>query len=123
MRKYRNCKITVNGMTFDSRREYNRYTELWLLERAGKIRELERQKKYILIPAMYETFERYGKNGQRLKDGRRCIEKECAYYADFAYINKDNEIIVEDAKGVRTKDYIIKRKLMLFIHGIRIKEV
>ena len=58
MRKYRNCKITVNGMTFDSRREYNRYIELQLLERAGKIRELERQKKYILIPAMYETFER-----------------------------------------------------------------
>lgn len=122
MRKYRNCKITVNGMKFDSRREYNRYIELQLLERAGEIRELERQKKYILIPAMYETFERYGKNGQRLKDGRRCIEKECAYYADFAYI-KDGEIVVEDAKGVRTKDYIIKRKLMLFIHGIKIKEV
>ena len=122
MRKYKNSKITVNGMTFDSRREYYRYKELWFLERAGKIQKLERQKKYILIPAMYETFERYGKNGQRLKEGKRCIEKECAYYADFAYI-KDGETIVEDAKGVRTKDYIIKRKLMLFIHGIRIKEV
>ena len=52
------------------------------------------------------------------------IEKSCVYIADFVY--KDEETgrtVVEDAKGVKTKDYIIKRKLMLWLHGIRIAEV
>lgn len=120
--KYRNKKITVDGITFDSRREYNRFVELQLLERAGQIQALELQKKFVLIPAQYETFERYGKAGQRLKDGKRCIEKECAYIADFVY-TENGETVVEDTKGMRTKDYIIKRKLMLYTHGIKIKEV
>lgn len=120
--KYRNKKITVDGITFDSRREYNRYRELKLLERAGQIQGLELQKKYVLIPAQYETYARYGKSGQRLKDGRKCIEKECAYKADFVY-TENGQTVVEDTKGMRTKDYIIKRKLMLFVHGIKIKEV
>ena len=78
--------------------------------------------KFVLIPAQYETFERYGKKGQRLKDGQRCIEKECAYIADFVY-QQGEKIIVEDTKGFKTKDYIIKRKLMLYELGIRISEV
>lgn len=120
--KYGNKKATVDGIPFDSRREANRYRELKLLERVGQIQELELQKKFVLIPAQYETFERYGKNGQRLKDGQKCIEKECAYYADFVY-TEWGETVVEDAKGMRTKDYIIKRKLMLYMHNIKIKEV
>ena len=123
MRKYGNRKITINGIMFDSIREANRYRELRLLERAGEIHTLELQKKYVLIPAQYETVERYGKKGQRLKDGQRCIEKECAYIADFTYFKRSGTFVVEDAKGMRTKEYIIKRKLMLYIHGIRIKEV
>lgn len=122
MSKYNNRKITIDGIAFDSRREANRYRELKLLERAGQIQGLELQKKYLLIPAQYETFERYGKKGQRLKDGCRCIEKECAYIADFVYSEGD-KLIVEDTKGMRTKEYIIKRKLMLERYGIRIKEV
>lgn len=122
MSKYHNRKITVDGITFDSRREYNRYRELKLLERAGIIQGLELQKKYVLIPAQYETFERYGVKGQRLKDGRKCIEKECAYIADFVY-TENGETVVEDTKGMRTKEYIIKRKLMLHIHNIKIKEM
>ena len=122
MTKYHNRKITVDGITFDSRREYNRYRELKLLERAGIIQGLELQKKYVLIPAQYETFERYGKKGQRLKDGQKCIEKECAYIADFVY-TENGKSVVEDTKGMRTKEYIIKRKLMLYVHGIRVKEV
>lgn len=121
-RKYHNKKITVDGITFDSRREYNRFRELQLLERAGQIQGLELQKKFVLLPTQYETFERYGAKGQRLKDGKRCIEKECAYIADFVY-TENGETVVEDTKGMRTKEYIIKRKLMLYIHGIKIREV
>lgn len=122
MNKYRNRKITVDGIMFDSRREADRYRELKLLERAGVIHGLELQKKYVLIPAQYENFVRHGKNGQKLKGGRRCIERECSYLADFVY-EQNGETVVEDTKGMRTKEYIIKRKLMLFIHGIQIKEV
>lgn len=121
-RKYGNKKITVDGITFDSRREASRYRELKLLEKAGKIYALDLQVKYVLIPPQYELIERYGKKGQRLKDRRKCIEKECAYIADFVYY-QNGEKVVEDAKGVRTKDYIIKRKLMLWQFGIKIKEV
>lgn len=122
--KYYSKKVEVNGIVFDSKKEAKRYSELLLLEKAGVIRDLQRQVKFILIPAQNEVFERYGKKGQRLKDGQRCIEKECAYIADFVYFDLNlNTKVVEDTKGFRTKDYIIKRKLMLWVHGIRIKEV
>lgn len=92
--------------------------------RAGKIRDLQLQKSFELIPAQYETFARYGKNGKQLKDGRRCIEHNCVYKADFVYIDVETgQLVVEDTKGVKTKDYIIKRKLMLYVHGIRIREI
>ena len=106
--KYHAQKTFFNGIWFDSAREADRYSELLLLQRAGKISDLQCQVKYVLIPAQYEYYERYGKNGKRLKDGKRCIEKECAYIA---------------VKGMRTKEYLIKRKLCLYIHGVRIKEV
>jgi hypothetical protein len=120
--KFHSKKITVGGITFDSKKEYRRYCELILLERAGQIQNLELQKVFELIPVQYETFERYGKNGNRLKDGSRCIEKACVYKADFVY-TENGKTVVEDTKGFKTKDYIIKRKLMLHIHGIRIREV
>jgi hypothetical protein len=112
----------VNGIEFDSRKEARRYQELLLLQRAGVILNLKRQVKYVLIPAQYEYYERYGKKGQELKPGQRLIEKECAYIADFVYEENGKEV-VEDTKGIKTKDYIIKRKLMLYTHGIRIREV
>lgn len=120
--KFHSKKITAHGITFDSKKEYRRYCELLLLERAGKIQNLELQKVFELIPSQYETFERFGKKGQRLKDGKRCIEKACVYKADFVY-TENGKTVVEDTKGFKTKDYIIKRKLMLHIHGIRIKEI
>ena len=120
--KYNAQKTFFNGIWFDSAREADRYAELLLLQRAGKISDLRCQVKYVLIPAQYEVYERYGKNGKRLKDGKRCIEKECAYIADFVY-KEDGKDVVEDVKGMRTKEYLIKRKLMLWVHGIRIKEV
>lgn len=120
--KYHSKKINRNGITYDSKKEYRRHSELLLLEKAGAITDLQTQVKFVLIPAQYETFERYGKKGQRLKDGQRCIEKECSYIADFVYM-QDGKKVVEDTKGFRTKDYIIKRKLMMWVHGISIKEV
>lgn len=122
MSKYNSEKITVDGETFHSKKESRRWKELLLLENAGKIQDLRRQVPFVLIPAQYETYERWSKKtGERLKDGQRCIEHGCDYIADFVYCIGD-EIIVEDTKGVRTADYIIKRKLMLYIHGIRIRE-
>lgn len=120
--KYGNKKVVVGGIEFDSKREARRYLELKAAENAGVIQDLQMQVEFELIPAQYEYFDRYGKKGQRLKAGQRCIEKKCCYVADFTYW-ADGKRIVEDTKGHRTKDYIIKRKLMLYIHGIRIKEV
>lgn len=121
--KYGNRKITVDGVAFDSRKEYLRWCELCLLEKAGQITDLKRQVKYVLIPAQYEEYERYSeKTGKRLKNGTRCVEKECSYLADFVY-EQDGQTVVEDTKGYRTETYIVKRKLMLHVHGIRIHEI
>lgn len=123
--KYLNTTITIGGKKFDSLKERNRWNELNLLQRAGKISDLQRQVKFVLIPTQYEKYERYSKKtGKRLKDGLRVVEKEVPYYADFVYM-KDGKKIVEDTKSeaTKTKDYIIKRKLMLWVHNIRIKEV
>ena len=123
--KYYNVKTkTMDGLVFDSTKEAQRWEQLLLLQRAGKITELRRQVAYELIPAQYETYPRYSKKGDRLKDGKRLLERKVEYLADFVYTDAETgENIVEDAKGMKTKDYIIKRKLMLAVHGIRIKEV
>lgn len=126
--KYGNRKVVIDGIEFDSEKEGRRYSELKLLLVAGRITELELQKEFELIPAQYETFPRYGKTGKRLQDGKRCIEKSCVYKADFAYI-QDGKQIVEDVKGYRDPasaayaKFVIKRKLMLWVHGIKINEV
>lgn len=125
--KHGNRKTVVDGIEFDSAKEARRYCELKLLQRAGQIEGLELQKEYELIPAQYETFERYGKKGQRLKDGKRCIEKSCVYKADFVY-KQNGQLVVEDTKGYRDPasaayaKFVIKRKLMLYRYGIRIIE-
>ena len=122
--KYGNRKTVVDGITFDSKKEANRFRELQLLERAGKITALQRQVKYVLIPTQREfTNEIYKKGAHygHFKPGK-VLEKECSYIADFAYI-QDGAYIVEDTKGVRTEAYKIKRKLMLERYGIQVKEV
>lgn len=122
--KYGNRKTVANGIEFDSQKEARRYQELLLLERSGKISNLRLQVKYVLIPTQrapsLEVYKAGPKKGHR-KPGK-VLENECAYIADFVY-TKGGETVVEDAKGVRTKEYIIKRKLMLERYGIRIKEV
>lgn len=118
MRKYHNKKVTIDGMTFDSKKEYKRYCELSLLERAGEITELRRQVKCVLIPSQYEP-DIVGKKGGRKRG--KLIEREISYIADFVYI-QNGKLVVEDTKGYKTPDYIMKRKMMLYFHNIRIKE-
>lgn len=122
--KYGSRKVTVDGVTYDSVKEYRRFKELSLLERAGTIQNLQMQVKYVLIPAQREYCDDIytrGRNKGCFKPGK-LIERECSYIADFVYI-QNGEIVVEDTKGFRTKGYIIKRKLMLWNYGIQIKEV
>jgi hypothetical protein len=119
MSKYNNHKVRRDGLTFDSKKEHKRYNELLLLEQAGEIANLRRQVKFVLIPTQREPSKIGTRGG--VKKGR-LIERECAYIADFVY-TENGKIVVEDTKGVRTKDYIIKRKLMLRVYGIRIREV
>ena len=118
--KYHARKVTVYGIVFDSRKEADRWRELQLLERAGKITELKRQVKFTLIPTQRKFCNEIGKNGQ-FKKGK-ILERPVAYIADFAYY-QDGKYVVEDTKGVKTPEYVIKRKLMLFLQGIRIREV
>jgi hypothetical protein len=109
--KYGARKVTApDGQVFDSQREYTRWCELKLMERAGKIKDLRRQVKYVLIPAQ--------------RDARgKLLEYECSYVADFVYYDFAlQQEVVEDAKGMKTDVYKIKKKLMLWVHGIRIKE-
>ena len=102
--KYNNTKIRVDGRLFDSKAEAARWQELQLLERSGEITELERQVEYELIPK---------------QKGERAVK----YIADFRYIDHVGKTVVVDTKGVRTPVYILKRKLLLWVHGIRIREV
>ena len=121
--KYRNQKIEIDGEVYDSIKELRRYQELKLMLDAGEIEDLQRQVKYILIPTQREP-DTVGKRGG-IKKGK-LIEKECAYWADFVYKDKTTgKIVVEDVKSdiTRTTEYKIKRKLMLYVHNIRIREV
>nr|DAN03520.1 MAG TPA: Endonuclease [Caudoviricetes sp.] len=113
--KYGSRKVTIDGITFDSIRECNRYEELKLLERAGKITNLQRQVKYLLIPSQYEAVEVNG------KQKNICVERACVYVADFIYM-ENGLLVVEDCKGFKTEAYKIKRKLMLQNYGIKIRE-
>ena len=112
MNKYGAKKVVVDGEVFDSRKEYYRWCDLRLLERAGAISELKRQVKYLLIPA------------QRDEIGK-LIEREVSYIADFEYIQNGKKV-VEDVKGYKRgaayQLFSIKRKLMLHKFGIKVKE-
>lgn len=109
MTKYHSRKVILDGMEFDSHREGRRYRELSLLQRAGEISDLRTQVKYTLIPA------------QKKPSGG--TERAVTYTADFVYRDNAGKEIVEDAKGVKTQQYIIRRKLLLYVHGIEVREV
>ena len=111
--KYKNKKIVVNGIQFDSKKEAKRYQELKMMEDAGEITKLERQVKFDLLP------------NQKDPDGK-VVERKVQYIADFVYM-KNGIICVEDVKGYREggayRVFVIKRKLMLYRFGIVVKEI
>ena len=127
--KYGAKKITepITGFVFDSKKEYNRWCNLRLLERAGKISDLKRQVTFELIPTQREESTEVYKAGPQkgLPKPGAVIEKAVDYVADFTYY-QDGEYIVEDTKGYKKgaayQLFVIKRKMMLSVHGIRIKE-
>lgn len=120
MRNMRGNKYhAIRTGTSASRKEARRKQELELMQRAGKISDLRCQVPFELIPAQREPPTIGPRGG--VKPGK-LIEHNCVYIADFVYV-QDGQTIVEDTKGFRTKDYVIKRKLMLKVFGIRIREV
>lgn len=100
--KYHNKRIVVDGVKFDSKKEYNRWMELQILEKAHLISGLKRQIPYVVIPK--------SKYGRAIK-----------YIADFDY-TENGRHIVEDCKGFKTREYLLKRRLMAETYGIEIKE-
>lgn len=99
-RKYGNRRTEVDGVTFDSKAEAARWQQLQLLQRAGEIRNLQRQVSYPIVV-----------NGVKV----------CIYRADFVYEDECGQV-VEDVKGMKTPTYNLKKKLMKAVHGIDILE-
>lgn len=92
-----------------SKKEHNRANQLKLMQRAGLISALQEQVSFELIPPQHDS-------------AGKLLEHACRYIADFVYRDQSGQLIVEDTKGFKTPEYKIKRKLMLSVHGIRIKE-
>lgn len=107
--KFKNQKVTIDGHKFDSKAESRRYLELKDLAYTQKIADLRLQVPFELIPSQYQ-------------DGR-CIERSVKFIADFTYM-EDGQLVVEDVKSPATITpvFVLKRKLMLYIRGIRVKE-
>lgn len=108
MSKYKNKKVVVDNILFDSKKEANYYTKLKILKDAGKILDLELQKKFVLQP----TFKLNGKTYRAI-----------TYIADFVYKDQEGQTHVVDTKGYRTQVYKIKKKLFMKRFGIEIEEV
>jgi len=124
MNKFNAKKVVTDAGTFDSQKEYRRYLMLKELESYGAISNLHRQVEFELIPPQYapSTLIEKGKHKGELKPGR-LLERKCSYIADFTYMEK-GEFVVEDVKGFKhLPEYVIKRKLMLWLKGIAIKEM
>lgn len=114
----------TNG--YASKLEAKRAAELHLLEQAGEIQNLKEQVKFELIPAKWEEIPQIGKRGKPIKPKRKCVERAVCYYADFVY-EKDGQKIVEDTKGYKHgatyEVFVLKRKMMMEIFGIKVIEV
>lgn len=112
MSKYHNRVLITEDGKFDSVHEFSRWQELKLMQKAGEIYDLQRQVPFVLIPTQKDELT------------GKVLERECKYIADFVYRScKNGRIVVEDAKGAKTEVYKLKKKIMLYRHGIRIREV
>ena len=107
MSKYRNVPCELDGEKYRSKKEMARHAQLKLLQRAKQISELQREVPFVLADAVHI--------GGRKRPALR-------YFADFVYLDANGARVVEDAKGMRTEGYRIKRHLMATIHQIEILE-
>lgn len=131
MNKYgaKKIKDPFTGDVFDSKKEYSRWCNLRLLERAGRISDLDRQVTFELIPTQREESAEVYKAGPQkgLPKPGAIIEKAVSYVADFVYIDEKGNQVVEDTKGCKKGAaydlFVVKRKMMLWVHGIRVKEI
>lgn len=109
--KYGNHKVELDGHVFDSKKECRRYSELKIMEKAGEIKDLELQKPYVILPSFFD------------KQGNR--QTAVKYVADFVYVDKDGNTIIEDVKSPATRKdrvYRLKKKMMAY-NGYEITEV
>lgn len=98
--KFRSRKTTIDGITFDSKAEARRYADLKLLERAGEIRDLKLQPGFELLPSF--------------RDKSGTLHRSIKYVADFRYVEvQTGQTIVEDVKGMETREFKMKRKMLL----------
>lgn len=118
--KYHAKKSEADGITFDSRKEMLRYLELKALLERGEISDLRRQVPFELLPPIYREEIVHLKTKD--KTVSRCIQRAVKYTADFVYL-RDGREIIEDSKGMRTKEYVLKKKMMLSLLGKEIVEV
>lgn len=118
--KYHNEPVTVDGVTFDSLGEHRRWCFLKLMEQAGEISNLRYHVKYTLFPKGTIDIRRF-------PDGReielRRYDREHWYEADFVYVNKKGEEVVEDFKGFETPEFKEKRVMFKALYGKDIKIV
>lgn len=124
--KYYNKKVVVDGIEFDSKKEAERYRELCLLQKAGKITQLRLQVPFELVPNQYETVTVQLKT--KTKEVEKLVERKIEYIADFVYVDlESHELVVEDVKGYKMggayEVFKIKRKLMLKAYGIKVREI
>ena len=112
--KFKAKKVVYQGLTFDSQAELRRWRDLTWLQRGGVIHGLQRQVKYILIPNQYD-------------ENHKLVERAVTYVADFVYRDEHGNTVVEDVKGYQKGSayavFVIKRKLMLKLYGIKVVEV
>ena len=122
--KYRNKKVMFDGLQFDSKKEAAVYLDLKRMKQCGEISDFKVQVTFELIPTQYEQTFALNKKGESVKK-QKVIERPVTYTADFVVTYPDGEVVVIDAKGNKSLDakYPIKRKMMLYFHKIRIKEV
>lgn len=125
-RKNKLNAVKVDG--YASKHEAERAAELRWLEKAGKIRDLQEQVKFVLIPAKWEEIPRIGKRGKPIKPKRVCLQRELSYIADFCYIDcATGHTVVEDAKGYKGgatyRVFKDKAKMMFDKYGIKVVEV
>ena len=118
--KFNNKKMTTPDGEFDSKGEWERWLFLKEAEKNGQISDLRRQVKYTLIPTQYRTEIVHLKTKD--KEVQRVAEREVTYTADFVY-EKDGETVVEDFKGFPNDRWPLKKSMMLYFHGVAIREV